>query len=211
MLIQSAGSSASPTAIKLDLSGRLPQARSSPPSVAMRPRLPARSQMSSASWLVGGGFCRTRFGRSIRRHASGFPPFDPVREAVARAGNALRTGLPIATFHCAAPARCGAFADECASLRRQRPIADAKRSFSPPGLCGSSAAVGRVPPLGIPSNGGHQIIDERARPWSRRSPAGVPVRGAEVPTAVRTGVSLLQHYGARNTPFGGLLFHSVWL
>ena len=45
-------------------------------------------------------------------NASRFAPPDPVREAGARTNNAFEAGLLIATFRCAAPARCGAFVDE---------------------------------------------------------------------------------------------------
>jgi hypothetical protein len=53
-----------------------------------------------------------RGSRSSGANASRFPPLDPVREAGARTDKSLfNTGVLVATFHRAAPARCGAFAE----------------------------------------------------------------------------------------------------
>ena len=84
--------------------------------------------MSGASWpateAAGGGretviqprrAVRLRRLPSVRgRQRVRFPLLDPVREAGARTDSARRApaGPLIATFRCAAPARCGAFADE---------------------------------------------------------------------------------------------------
>jgi hypothetical protein len=55
---------------------------------------------------------RASVGR-VTANASSVPSFDPLREAGARTDNVLVTpACSIATFHRAAPARCGAFADE---------------------------------------------------------------------------------------------------
>jgi hypothetical protein len=77
--------------------------RSSPPSVAKRPRAAARSAMSGASLP----------GESSMSRASLVAPLAAnVPQAGARSDDAPRdAGVLIATFRCAAPARCGAFAD----------------------------------------------------------------------------------------------------
>jgi hypothetical protein len=66
---------------------------------------------------------RASVGR-VTANASSVPSFDPLREAGARTDNVLVTpACSIATFHRAAPARCGAFADErrIVARRRRRP------------------------------------------------------------------------------------------
>ena len=59
---------------------------------------------------------------------------------------ALHTDVRIAAFHCDAPARCGAVADEW------RVVANDEAAE-----CGSETLIGRW------------VIDARTRPWSRRS------------------------------------------
>ena len=109
---------------------------SSPPSVALRPRVAARSPMSGASLPATRRTSATRNARPVRRAVrfskqrgrAGFG----VRASVGRGPptgrgsrrsirfarleleriTPLHAGALIATFRCAAPARCGAFADE---------------------------------------------------------------------------------------------------
>ena len=51
----------------------------------------------------------------------------------------LRIGVPIATFHCAAPARCGAFADERRIVAATKADGCGRATLSQPlGQCGSA-------------------------------------------------------------------------
>jgi len=84
-------------------------ARSSPPSIAQRPSVRRlRREMPIQSHRA---MRLSRLSASVARAAangSRFPPFDPVRED----GVPLQVGALIATYRRAAPARCGAFAEE---------------------------------------------------------------------------------------------------
>jgi len=66
--------------------------------------------LAAKSGLCVLGFgARASVGRAAA-HWSRFPPFDPVREAVARTDKStLHTGVLVATLRFDAPARCGAF------------------------------------------------------------------------------------------------------
>jgi hypothetical protein len=132
--------------------------------IAMRPAFAARAPMPGAS---------LRRGRPLYIHSIEWSPTgrgarrsNPAREAGARIGNPLFTPAgPIATFRCAAPARCGAFADErrvMAGGEGGGPTkADAKRSSGPPLSCTSPRPRRRglpiaspVPDLSTPGGGG---------------------------------------------------------
>ena len=82
----------------------------SPPSVATRPRVAARSPMSGASWWadVGGP------GRAVRRGRCGVERWRALRRTRLELEQITRftPSVLIATFPRDAPARCGAFADE---------------------------------------------------------------------------------------------------
>jgi hypothetical protein len=96
---------------------------------------------------------------------------------------ALHTDVRIAAFHCDAPARCGAVADEW------RVVANDEAAE-----CGSETLIGRW------------VIDARTRPWSRRSlqalrcgtwAAGFCVPGFRVRASVRRAAA----DGSRFPPF----------
>jgi hypothetical protein len=76
----------------------------SPPSVALRPRVAARSPMSGAA--LEGGAGGWVYWRACASLAAG------VREAGLERMTALHTCAPIAAIRCDAPARCGALGDE---------------------------------------------------------------------------------------------------
>jgi hypothetical protein len=82
---------------------------SSLPSVALRPCVAARSPMS-ASWLLvydGGRVYRRARAPLVASFAA-----DAREDLSSNCSRPLHTGVLIANFHRAAPARCGAFADE---------------------------------------------------------------------------------------------------
>jgi hypothetical protein len=77
---------------------RFTPARSSPRSIALRPRVAARSPMSGASWP----------GDGCGRGAAGLPAGSRKTICI---GTSLHAGVLSAALRCAAPARCGALAD----------------------------------------------------------------------------------------------------
>ena len=190
-------------------------ARSSPPSIALRPRVAARSPMSGASWPATQAACtdeRARPGsrrspRALRcgmsavaaataRRASvasahrkwpptgvRLPPFDPGSSRRWSGLLAVPAGVLIATFRCAAPARCGAFVDErCIAAGDCDAVGIFPRSIE----VGTPGAAIVPHTLVVPSPRATRRaiprravgIDERARPWSRRSPR--VLRGLEL-------------------------------
>jgi len=90
---------------------------SSPPSVATRPRAAARSPMRGAS-LPATKAAAVVIDERARPWSRLSPRALRRRQALRHARlepermTALHTGALVATFRCAAPARCGAFVDE---------------------------------------------------------------------------------------------------
>ena len=108
-----------------------------------------------------GGRVRTRNAHPVRAafervaaNASRFPAFDPVREARVRTESAFSRRRLIATFRSLRP-----------RVAARSPMGGALWPATVADGCRAHAL-----PLGVPSHVGCQIIDWRARPWSRRSP-----------------------------------------
>jgi hypothetical protein len=117
--------------------------------------------------VLGSGV-RASVGRVVANWSS-FPPFDPVREAVARTDSArlapARSSPPSVALCPCVPARSS-------MSGASRPAREAKESCQ--SIKRPPTSVSMWPPPGVPSHGGRYVIDERARPWSRRFAAGVP-------------------------------------
>ena len=136
-------------------------AGSSPPSLGLRPRVAARASMNGVS--VGYRRARTSLVTSVDAGRVARPEFERMTHT--------SHWLPQRTFRCAAP-RALRRVRRCATYRcgrRRRLCADMQRSLS---SIGHTAPSGAVPtcrhPHAIPV--GRQVVDERVRPWSRRSP-----------------------------------------
>jgi len=138
--------------------------------------------------------------RSPRTFRDGTLAGATIREAGARTENDRFTaGALIAAFRRAPPAWCGAFADDwrVVARRRRRPSVDAKPSSRPSGSAARAVQCPRAATrAAIPCR--RQVIAERARHRSRRSPRALPCGTARTRQGSRRSIRFASH--ARKVP-----------